>query len=160
MKKTLQTLLASAFLVMPLPAFSMDNEYAAGDLTLKGPWARVTLQNLPAAAFVTIHNSGNADKIVGVSSPAAERVEMHTHLNENGVMKMRQINGIDVPANSVTELKTGSFHLMIFKLKTLFKPGDMIPLTITFEKAGTVDVRATVKSMKPMKMDHNNTNTN
>ena len=156
MNRKLQMLIAGVIFAIPLPAFAMDNEYSAGNLTMKGLWARVTLQNRPAAAFVTIHNkSSEADKIVSASSPDAGRVEMHTHMNDNGIMKMRQIEGIDIPAKGMVELKPGGLHLMIFDLKSPFKPGDMIALTIKFEKAGEVDMRAVVQSMKAMKMDHN-----
>ena len=151
MNRKLQMLLAGAIFAIPLPALAMDNEYSAGDLTMSGLWARVTLQNRPAAAFLTIHNKSS----VSASSTDAGRVEMHTHMNDNGIMKMRQVNDIDVPANDSVELKPGGLHLMIFDLKSPFKPGDMIALTIKFEKAGEVDMRAMVQSMKAMKMDHN-----
>ena len=158
MNDILRMLLAGIIIALPVGAQAMDNEYVAGALTVKGLWARVTLQNRPAGGFVTIHNKGDtADKIVSASSDAADRVELHTNLSENGIMKMRQIKSIDIPANSMVELKSGGIHMMIFGLKKPFKPGDMIPLTLTFENAGPVDMHALVQSMKAgseMKMDH------
>jgi periplasmic copper chaperone A len=81
---------------------------------------------------------------------------------ENDVMKMRQVQGLDLPAGKTTELKPGGFHIMMMQLKGPVKNGDTVPLTLTFEgadkKTFTQDISATVRALgaAPMKHDHGN----
>ncbi|MGI9372351.1 MAG: copper chaperone PCu(A)C [Hyphomicrobiales bacterium] len=155
MIKSLKICLAVIVGFLASQANAMEMEFKAGDLMLKAPWVRVTLPGRPGAAYVSVHNMGKEDdKIVAASSPAAEKVELHTHAMKDGVMKMRQVEFVEVPANAMIELKPGGHHLMIFGLKELPKPGEMVPLTLTFEKAGPVEIKAMVKSMKAG--DHGN----
>ena len=128
--------------------------FKVGQVMIDGPWARVTLQNRPAAAYMTIHNMAeSADRIVAVSSPLADKVEMHTHSMSDGVMRMRQVEAIDLPAKGHAELKPGGLHLMIFGLKRQIKKGEMLPLKLTLKRAGEVEIEAAVGS-KPGGMDH------
>jgi len=88
-----------------------------------------------------IRNAGAAaDRLVGASSPSAARVEMHVHVHEGGVMKMREVAGYDVPAKGSFELKPGGAHLMFIDIKRPFKEGEQIPVRLKFEKAGEVSV--------------------
>jgi copper(I)-binding protein len=122
----------------------------AGDLTISGVAARFLLEGRPGAVFLTIDNKGDADRIVAASSPLTDRVELHTHTMSDGVMKMRRIEGIDVAANAKTELKSGGLHIMMFGVKPLPEKGSMVPLTLTFEKAGKVDLKAMVSNKAGM----------
>lgn len=114
----------------------------AGDLTIDSPFARATAG--PArngAAFLTVKNAGvEADRLVGAKAPVADRVELHTHLHENGVMKMRQIEAVEVPAGGEAALQPGGDHVMLMGLKAPLKEGESFPLTLVFEKAGEVTV--------------------
>ena len=96
---------------------------------------------------MTIRNAGTADKLVSASSPAAARVELHVHINDNGVMKMREVPGYDVPAKGSFELKPGGAHLMFLDLKRPFKEGDKVPVKFKFEKAGEVSAEFQVGGM-------------
>ena len=78
----------------------------AGNITISGVAARFLLEGRPGAVFFTIDNKGEADRIVAASSPLTDRVELHTHTMSDGVMKMRQIEAIDVAAGGKTELKS------------------------------------------------------
>ncbi|MEE4235256.1 MAG: copper chaperone PCu(A)C [Anderseniella sp.] len=115
-----------------------------GDITVSGAMARFVLAGRPGAVFLTIDNAGEADRLIAASSPLTGRVELHTHLIEDGVMKMRQIEAIDIAANGKTELKSGGLHIMLFGVDPLPEKGSKVPLTLTFEKAGTVDIKAMV----------------
>ncbi len=117
---------------------------SVGDISVSGATARFIIAGRPGAVFLTIDNAGEADRLVAASSPLTDRVELHTHLIEDGIMKMRQIEAIDVAANSKTELKSGGHHIMLFGVETLPEKGSMVPLSLTFEKAGTVDITAMV----------------
>ena len=117
---------------------------AGGALTVEEARARILLPSRPGAGWLTIRNSGAADRLTGVESPAAERVELHTHIHEGGVMMMRRMEGLDVPAGGRVALEPGGDHLMLFGLKRGLKPGDTFPLTLLFEKAGRITVEMRV----------------
>lgn len=143
--KSLSRILMTACLVALL-----GNSFAAGDeaksIMVEHTWARVILHDRPAAGYMSIHNmGGEADRIVSASSPMAERVELHTHLMEGSVMKMRKVDAVDVPAKGHVEFAPGGFHLMLFGLKHHAKEGDKIPVTVVFEKAGPMELELEVR---------------
>lgn len=117
---------------------------ANGPLTVEDARARILLPSRPGAAWLTIRNAGGEDRLVGAESPAAERVELHTHIHEDGVMAMRKVEAIDVPAGGEAALEPGGDHLMLFGLKGGLKTGDRFLLTLVFEKAGAVTVEVRV----------------
>jgi copper(I)-binding protein len=122
------------------------------------PWARAATANTDAsmgmggmakangASYMMIQNSGAADKLLKAESDAAETVELHTVTNEGGMMQMRPVPSIDVPANGSVELKPGGFHVMLIGLKQELKPGETVTIKLTFEKAGVVQVQAPVRA--------------
>ena len=125
-----------------------ESAHGAPELKIETPYARVTIPGRPAAGYLKIHNSGAApDALVSASSPMAERVELHTHLMENGVMKMRQVEKVEVPAGGEAAFEPGGYHLMIFGLDKAVKPGTTLPLTLSFEKAGGLDVEFRVEGI-------------
>jgi periplasmic copper chaperone A len=113
---------------------------AQAQVVIEKPWARATAPGSKVAGgYMLIRNAGSAgDKLVGASSPAAARVELHVHLNDNGVMKMREVPGYDVPAKGSFELKPGGAHLMFMDIRKPFKEGEKVPVKLKFEKAGEV----------------------
>ena len=112
-------------------------------------WARATPPGAPVAGgYLTIRNKGaTPDRLIGASSGAAAKVELHVHIKEGEVMKMRQVRGYDIPANSSFELKPGGAHLMFVQIARPFKEGDKIPVKLRFEKAGDVNVEFAVGGM-------------
>ena len=153
MKTLLRTL---AFVVLMMPAVSHAHE-----VEVKDAWARATPgKAVNGAAFLTIENeSPHAEKLIKATADVADRVELHTHLMENGVMKMRQVKDIPIPEYGTTALKPGSYHIMLLGLKAPLKEGTTFPLTLTFESAGTKTVTVTVKGVGAMNagmggMDH------
>ena len=114
---------------------------AQGQVEIDKAWARATAPGAEVAGgYMTIRNRGNApDRLVGASSPAAARVEMHVHVREGEVMKMRQVPAYEVPANGSFELKPGGAHLMFMRVTRPFKEGDKVPVKLRFEKAGEVN---------------------
>ena len=117
---------------------------ADGPLTVEDARARILLPSRPGAAWLTIRNAGGQDRLVGAESPAAARVEIHTHIHEGGVMTMRRVDAIDVPAGGEAALEPGGDHLMLFGLKAGLKTGSSFPLTLLFEKTGAVTVEVRV----------------
>ncbi|HEY0847185.1 MAG TPA: copper chaperone PCu(A)C [Noviherbaspirillum sp.] len=126
-------------------------EYKLNGLVLEKPYARETVPNQPAGgAFVTIENKGNTDdKLVGASSPAAKKVELHTMTMDGNVMKMREVPSIELKAGARVEMKPGQgYHLMLMGLQQPLKAGEKFPITLVFEKAGKTEVSFVVQSMK------------
>ncbi len=112
-----------------------------GDLTLSSSFARATLPNAPVgAAYLTITNNGSEDDtLVSAASPAAGAVQLHNMSVENGVMKMKEMKGgIPIPAGETVTLKPGGFHIMLMQLSHQLKEGSTVPVTLNFQKAGTV----------------------
>lgn len=137
---------------MAAPADGMET-VKVGDLELSAGFVKAMLPGQPVGGgFVTIHNGGSADdRLVSAASPSAGRVELHEMVMQNDVMKMRQLNeGIPVPAGATVELKPGALHLMFMDVKDPFAEGGSVKLTLTFEKAGSVEMVLPVGSARGM----------
>ncbi|MFD2204302.1 copper chaperone PCu(A)C [Kiloniella antarctica] len=153
--KKLFTALA-AIICLSLTSLASADDKKAGDITVQKPWARATLGQMKnGASFLSLHNMGSEDDtLISATGDAAKRIELHSHTMIDGVMKMRQVEGgIPVKAGTMVELKPGSFHIMMMGLSTPLKEGEMFPLTLTFEKSGSVDIMVHVQkggAMKPM----------
>lgn len=131
----------------PVGAESTSHNTSAGDLQIENAFARETLPNQPVAgAFMTVTNAGNApDRLIGGTSTAAGRIEIHEMAMQGDVMKMRALEaGLDVPAGETVELKPGGYHVMMFDLSDALKEGDTISLTLEFANAGEVTVPVVV----------------
>ena len=110
-------------------------------------WARATISTARVGgAFLTLKATGGADRVVSVSSPVAERIELHETINDGGVMKMREVVELMVTPGQPTVLMPGSHHIMLIGLKRPLNRGDSFPLTITFEKAAPVTATVTVQA--------------
>ncbi|QCB48270.1 copper chaperone PCu(A)C [Hydrogenophaga sp. PAMC20947] len=127
---------------------------------VEGAWVRGTVATQKATgAFMRLTPSAKV-RLVSVSSAAAGVAEIHEMSMENDVMKMRQIDGLDLNAGKATELKPGGFHIMLMDLKAPLKGGDSVPMTLTFEDAAkktftqdlTVSVTALGKGKAPNAM--------
>ncbi len=123
------------------------HEFTAGDITVRHPWSRATPGRAPnGAVFLTLVNGGaTADRLVAASSPVAARAGFHTTLREGEVMKMRPLQAIEVPAGGAATLAPGGLHIMLMGLKAPLRKGESFPLTLTFERAGTVVVEVVVE---------------
>lgn len=117
----------------------------AAELSVEKPWARATAGRAETgAAYVTLKGGDGADSLIAAASPVAESVELHTHLEEDGVMRMRQVPSIPVGPGEKVELKPGGLHIMLIGLKGPLKEGKRFPLTLTFQRAGTVEVEVPI----------------
>jgi len=131
-------LLATA-LLLPLAA------RAQGAITVDAPWTRAAGQGGQGAGFVTIRNAGAADRLLSASTPAAGRTELHTMLRDGDIMRMRQVEAIAVPANGAVTLAPGGLHIMLIGLTRPLAVGESVPLTLVFERAGTVTLNLAVQ---------------
>lgn len=138
---TFRTILAAAAVSLALPAFAQEG------LVISDPYARVsTAMSKSGAAFMVIENHADAeDRLVGASTDAAERAELHTHRDVDGVMQMVEVEeGFAIPAGGSHVLERGGDHVMLLGLTRALHHGDRISLTLSFEKAGEVVVEVPV----------------
>ena len=146
----LRTLLLLAGL-LSTPLLAQAHEYKAGKIEIDHPWSREMPPSAPnAAAFFTLHNQGEtADRLLAASSPQAQKVELHEHVHQDGLMKMQQVQGVDVPAGGEVKFVPMGYHVMLFGVKQQLKDGERFPLTLRFEKAGEVQVEVAVQKDAP-----------
>ncbi len=108
-------------------------------------WARATPGKAEnGAAYLTIQ-SPTADRLVAASTPVAKKTELHTMSMSGGVMQMRPVAGIDIPAGQPVTLKPGGEHVMLLGLNHSLQVGQSFPLTLTFEKGGTRTVNVPIE---------------
>ena len=140
---TLKKLIGAAALALATFA-AHAHEFKAGAITIGHPHARATAVGQPTGGgFMKLINGGGNDKLLSVSAEVSKAVELHEMKMEGDVMKMRQVEGIDLQAGKTVELKPGGYHVMFIGLKAPLKAGDSFPVKLKFEKAGevTVDVK-------------------
>ncbi len=125
-----------------------------GDIAIGHPFATPSIPGTPngAAYLASIENKGTvADKLVRASTPAAARVELHTMaVDAQGVMRMREIDGIALAPKAKVQMKPGAgLHMMLIGLKEPLKEDASFPMTLEFERAGKVDVKVIVGQPRP-----------
>jgi copper(I)-binding protein len=137
----------------PAPA---GDTITVGDLTIAQPWARASAGKAKnGVAYMTLANKGTAkDRLVGATTPAARKASLHTHLMEGDIMKMRPVEAVEIAPGKSAVLKPGGLHVMLMGLKTPLKEGEAFPLTLTFENAGSVEVRVMVHKAGAMGPAH------
>ena len=124
--------------------------FKLGDLTVTSPWTRATPGGAKiAGGYLKITNNGTAsDRFVGAKSEEADHLELHEMSMSDGVMKMRPLpDGLEIKPGETVELKSGGYHLMFMDIKLPFKQGDMIKATLQFEKAGSLEVKYSVRGL-------------
>jgi copper(I)-binding protein len=136
-------------------AAATAGEFAVGGLRVDGPHARATPPGARAAtAYFTVENRGaEADRLIGVRSPVAAVAEMHTMSMDGNVMRMRSVRSVDIPARGKVAFAPGGLHVMLIDLKRPLAAGERIPLTLTFERGGALDVSVSVEPMTPAGAD-------
>ncbi|MEZ9331034.1 copper chaperone PCu(A)C [Vibrio breoganii] len=133
------------FILVLLSPFAYANNIA----TVSGAYAKETPPtSTTSAIFLTINNPVAEDRaLLSAKTPIAEVTELHTHVMQDGVMKMRKLDKIDLPGKSDTELKPHGLHIMLFGIKEPLKEGMVIPLTLTFDTGRTLNLSVPVKKM-------------
>ena len=134
---------------------------AAESVSANEPYVRMAPPGMTnTGAFMVLKNADDKDhKLVKAESPVAKVVELHTHINEGGVMKMRPVKDIEIKAKGEAVLKPGSLHVMLIGLKQDLKEGDNVAITLTFEDGSSKKVEAPVRKIQTemkmeMKHDH------
>lgn len=135
---------AAMLAVLAAPTFAAG---AADSISVVDPYVRQAPPGAMATgAFMVIKNSGAKEvKVVKADNPASKVTELHTHLNDGGVMKMRPVKDIPVKAKGEAVLKPGGLHVMLIDMKAPMKEGDIIPITLTFDDGSSKKVDVPVK---------------
>lgn len=131
------------FITLALGSPARAEEVKAGDLVIKQAWSRATPGGAKVGGgYLTIENKGAApDRLIGGSTEVAGKIEVHEMSMDNGVMKMRPVEGgLTIGPGKTVKLDPNGFHLMIMNLKSPLKQGEKVPVTLEFEKAGKVAV--------------------
>ena len=135
--------------LMLLPASASKpfaGETVIGTIRIIQPWARATAGTATVgAAYMTLDNTGpKADRLIEASSAVAAKTEVHTHIIEGDIMRMRAIDGVDLPPGETVEFQPGGLHVMLIGLTAALETGKNFPLTLTFARAGATTVEVEV----------------
>jgi len=143
-----KSLLAAAIAFAASAALAHD--YKAGAIVIDHPWARATPRGASVGAgYFSLTNTGAAaDRLVAATAAVADHVELHEMSMVDGVMRMRPVkDGIELKPGQKLEFKSSAFHLMLVDLKAPLQQGQRIRGTLTFEKAGTVEIEFAVEGI-------------
>jgi periplasmic copper chaperone A len=113
-------------------------------------WARAMPRGAETAAAYATLESEKGDRLTGISTPIAQKAELHTMTAENGVMKMREVDGVDLPAGQPIALRPGGYHIMLTGVAKPLVEGQSFPLTLVFAKAGPREVTVSVQKVGAM----------
>jgi copper(I)-binding protein len=147
-------------------ALAQQTQSTAAKVEVTKAWARATPgKSTIGAAYATV-TAPAGDRLIAASTPVAGAAQIHEHSMENGIMKMRQVDAVPLPAGQPVTLSPGGYHIMLVDLKAPLVAGQSFPLTLTFEKAGTVETTVMIGgvgasgpaggTMAPSSTDHMN----
>ncbi|WP_342623429.1 copper chaperone PCu(A)C [Pseudomonas alkylphenolica] len=143
-----------------LPAtFATAHEYSKGDLHIAHPWSQELPPNAPnVAAYFVVHNNGiAADTLLSVDSPISDDAQLHEHVHKDGLMKMQQVQSVEVAPGKDLVFAPGAYHVMLMQPKdrSLLTDGKRFPLTLHFKNAGDITVEVAVQKQAPEGEAHN-----
>jgi periplasmic copper chaperone A len=142
----LSLIAATALLASPVWA----QDYKLGSLEITQPWTRATAPTAKAGGgFLTITNKGaTPDRLIAARSTASAKVEIHEMKMDGNVMRMRELDkGLEILPGATVELKPGGYHIMFMELKAPFAKDAKVPVTLVFEKAGSIEVPLAVQAI-------------
>lgn len=121
----------------------------AKDISVDSPYVReVPPGQMTSASFLTLTNSTDKEiSLIKVTSDVAKNIELHEHIHEDGMMSMRQVTKVLIPANGKITLKPGGFHIMLIGLTLKIKAGDIIDLGLEFDNKEKQTIKAEVKKI-------------
>lgn len=122
-------------------------EQPMGQTEMPGSQQMENMSGSNSAAYLVIkNNDSQPDRLLSAYCEVARSTELHISQEDNGVMTMRPVDGVDVPAGGTVELKPGSYHIMLVDINRDLTPGDVLKLSLKFQNAGTIEVQAEVRA--------------
>ena len=149
--------LALALALILSAAGAKADDYTLGNIVIGHPWSRATPPSAMAGGgFLKLTNKGTApDRLIAVRSAAAGKAEIHEMKMDGNIMRMRELEkGLEIPAGATVTLAPGGYHLMLMELKAPLLKDARVPVTLVFEKAGSIDVELTVEAMGASPSEH------
>jgi copper(I)-binding protein len=139
----------TALLALTSVRSSSAHEYTLAGIKVVHPWTRATPPGATTAvAYLKLANSGSAPiRLIGGSTPVAQRVEIHSMSMDGGVMRMRPMPGLDIAPGTTLELKAGGLHLMLVGLNRQLMPEEMVPLSLMFADGTKISIELYVEEM-------------
>ena len=140
--------LIAAAVLLASPAWAQA--YKLSSLEIDQPWTRATAPTAKAGGgYVTITNKGTTgDRLIAARSAASAKVEIHEMKMDGNVMRMRELEkGLEIPPGATVALKPGGYHIMFMGLKAPFAKDTKVPITLVFEKAGSLDIMLDVEAL-------------
>lgn len=138
--------------------FLLSAQVVAGDVQIKDAWARATAPGQVNGSVGVVITSKKDARLIAVKSAVAGSAEIHTMTMDNGVMQMRQLDYLELPANQPVTLGPGGNHLMLLGLKRPLKEGSTLPLTLTVQyadkKTEKISLKAQVRSLTEGQHQH------
>ena len=145
---------AFALLLFSILAFpAQAAEKRVGDLMVGHAWARASAGTKArnGAAYITVHNLGSeVDRLLAVATPVAGKAQFHDHIMKDGIMRMTRVKAVEVAPGEPTVFRPGGLHVMLMKLKAPLQKGGEFALTLTFEKAGKVEIMVPIMGVGAM----------
>jgi periplasmic copper chaperone A len=138
-----------AGLAMSASGVAQAHDYTLGTIKIDHPWARPTPAGTKVgAAYLSLQNGGNeTDTLVSAASPIAGKTQIHATIQDGSVMKMRPVEGgVALAPGATVDFKPGGYHIMLLDLKKKLDQGQHVPLTLTFAKAGAIQVEVYVET--------------
>lgn len=153
-KLKLQFVLAIALTIGAVIAFTMT--VRAGSLQVGHAYAPVSIGagKTGAVYFMIVNETETPDRLISAKTPAARKAEVHNHLMQDGIMKMRKVDGLEIAAGGSVMFKPGGYHLMLFGLTGPLKDGASIEVELTFETAGAMTLQVPIKPLSHKMTDH------
>lgn len=139
-----------------IAALALFSSSVFAEVTVENPYARaVAPGQMNSAAFMNLSNSAdNTVDLIAARSNAAKSVELHTHTQVEGVMQMRQIDKVEIPAKGSVMLAPGGLHIMFIGLNQAFNEGENVDLSLEFSDGSTQDLSVPIKMVMPHGMKH------
>ena len=128
--------------LMAIPAVARAGQ---DGIDVQKAWSRAAIQGRVGVVYLTIVDHGMPDRLTGVSSPVADKADVHESFNEGGIAKMRPVASLPVEQGKPVVLAPGGYHIMLMGLKQPLKQGDKFPITLSFANAGPVTAQVTVE---------------
>lgn len=134
-----------------LGAMLLSVSVYAADIQVEGAWARATAPGQDSAMVDLVITSAKKASLSGFSSPACKTAQMHSMTHDEGMMKMREVKSIELPAGRRVSLSEGGYHLMLIGLKAPLKAGDSVPVTLSIKMADKTTVKVdALAEVKPL----------
>ncbi|MEM7242471.1 MAG: copper chaperone PCu(A)C [Pseudomonadota bacterium] len=157
----LLVMIGSVLVLSKAAHHAQDHMQIVGDgIVISEAYMRANTPTAPAAAAYMVIKSGTRDRLIAATTEIARRVELHTHMiDSDGIVRMEKVEaGFDIPAGGAAHLDRGGDHVMLMGLSQALNQGDVIPMTLLFEKAGEVTIDVVVDHDRKPDADHSNHN--